>query len=150
MPILIILMMLSLIANGREICLSVEGRNLKDPFVKQYVLDKINQYILESGWSVGCSEKALRLYLRVDYNERPLVISAGQRVKSYLFSLKIRINGRRFSASVPYSLPYGGLGELPRRKAVEEAMGRMKLSIIEYLLQLGKNEGSRRTENSNK
>ncbi len=134
--------LLPLLAVGGELCLSVDGTNLKDPFVKQYVLGRINQYVLESGWEVGCSEKARRLVLKVRYTERPLVISAGQRVKSYLLSLRVEINGKSFGASVPYSLPYGGLGELPRRKALEEALGRMKLSIIEYLLELGRDEGA--------
>lgn len=106
--------------------------DLDDPYVKQIVIRKIEEYALEAGFKIRCKRNTPRIKVKANLREVPTTISAKQRVSSYTLYLSISLGEESFSASVPYSLPYGSLAELPRRKALEEAFSRIKLHIIKY------------------
>ena len=117
-------------------CLDFSEIDLEDPYVKKVVIQKLEQYAIESGFTLTCSEGSKRIKVFVSYSEKSISISARHRVSTYIFSLNIRIDNESFSSSVPYSLPSGALAELPRRKALEEIMRRLKLPIIKYFSEI--------------
>ncbi|AAC06573.1 hypothetical protein [Aquifex aeolicus] len=117
---------------AKEVCLDFSEIDTDDPYVKQAIIRKVEEYVLEAGFKVKCTENTLRIKVRANYREVPSTISARQRVSSYTLYLSVSLGEESFSASVPYSLPSGSLAELPRRKALEEAFSRIKLHIIKY------------------
>jgi len=126
---------------GGEICLDLKDRG-EDPYVAQRLYHHLRNLFLEAGFTLSCSDKSKKMYAEVSYSETPISISPKQRVSSYIFYLKVRLNDREFMSSAPYSVN-SSYGEIPRRKAVDEAFGKMKLSILEYALELKKHESSR-------
>ncbi|GAB6066339.1 hypothetical protein JCM9492_14320 [Aquifex pyrophilus] len=126
---------------AKELCLDF-NIDTEDSYVNKRIAQYVERFALESGFELSCSEKSLNLSVSASFSERSVAISPKQRVSTYLFSLSIRIGSESFSTSVPYSLPSGALGELPRRKALEEAIQRLKLPIIKYFTELyaGKRE----------
>ena len=137
---LLILFFISL-AFSQEVCLKVNVYS-DDPYLKQRAISRIKQIALESGFKLRCSEnsKIVKAYIKI--SETPLSLSPRQRVSSYNLNLFIKLNGEKISTSVPYSLPYGGIAELPRRKAIEEAFERIRLRILDFFLKF-----KRRKEN---
>ncbi|HID66521.1 MAG TPA: hypothetical protein EYP32_07000 [Aquificaceae bacterium] len=136
MQLLIAIFFLFSLAFSKEMCLDFSEIDLEDPYVKKAVIQKLEQYAIESGFILKCSESSKRIKVFVSYSEKAISISARQRVSTYIFSLNIQIGDESFSSSVPYSLPSGALAELPRRKALEEMMGRLKLPIIKYFSEI--------------
>ncbi|RUM29436.1 MAG: hypothetical protein DSY42_06560 [Aquifex sp.] len=136
MRLLIVIFFLLSFSFSKEICLDFSEVDLEDPYVKKAVIQKLEQYAMESGFTLTCTESSKRIKVFVNYSEKAISISARQRVSTYIFSLNIRIGSESFSSSVPYSLPSGALAELPRRKALEEIMKRLKLPIIKYFSEI--------------
>ncbi len=136
---LVILLLSFLFA--KELCLEF-NINTDDPYLNKRVEQYVEELALESGFKLGCSEKSLNLPVSASFSENGIAISPKQRVSTYLFSLSVNIGNESFSTSVPYSLPSGAFGELPRRKALEEAIKRLRLPIIKYFTELyaGKRE----------
>jgi len=121
-----------LILFAKEVCLDFSDMELEDPYVKQAVIKKVEEYALEAGLKIKCSVGIPRIKVTADFKEIPSTISAKQRVSSYTLHLRINLGEESFSASVPYSLPSGALAELPKRKALEEAFTRIKLHLIKF------------------
>jgi len=139
---LLLLTLLFGFAFGLEVCPRWNIR-LPDPYGAQLVKEKITEYLLESGLELSCKEGSKALGIEVSSKERGLSISPRQRVSTYLLTLKVKVGGESFSASVPYSQSSGGLGELPRREALAEALQRLKLQLIDYFFRIQKDEGRR-------
>lgn len=125
---------------GKEICLDLRDRG-EDPYVAERLYYHLRNLFLEAGLTLSCSDKSQKMYAEVSYSETPISISPKQRVSNYIFYLKVRLNDREFISSAPYSVN-SSYGEIPRRKAVDEAFGRMKLSVLEYALELKKHAGA--------
>ncbi len=136
MWVLILLLLIS-DAFGKEICLNLTKSTAEDPYVTHRVYNQLKNLFLETGFKLSCTENAEKVNVTVSYSEIPISISSRQRVSSYMFYLKIHLNDKVFSSSVPYSVN-ASYGEIPRKKAVEESFGRIKLNLLEYLLELRK------------
>ncbi|HIP42429.1 MAG TPA: hypothetical protein EYG91_00615 [Aquifex aeolicus] len=136
MWLLIVIFFLLGFSFSKEICFDFSGINSEDPYVRKAVIQKLEQYAMESGFTLACTESSKRIEVFANYSEKAVSISARQRISIYIFSLNIRIGNKSFSSSVPYSLPSGALAELPRRKALEEVIERLKLPIIKYLSEI--------------
>ncbi len=129
------------VAFGGEICLKFHGSG-EDPYVAHRVYHHIKNLFLETGFKFSCYKTTDKVSVEVSYSETPISVSSRQRVSSYILHLHIKLNEKSFSSSVPYSVN-ASYGEIPRRKAIEEAFGRIKLNILEYLLELKKHAGDR-------
>ena len=126
---------------GGEICLKLHSSN-EDPYVSHRIYHHLKNLFLETGFNLSCRDKAQKVNVEISYSETPISVSSRQRVSSYILHLRVRLNDKEFSGSVPYSVN-ASYGEIPRRKAIEEAFGRIKLNILEYLLELKKHAGDR-------
>ncbi|NPA33100.1 MAG: hypothetical protein GXO04_05690 [Aquificae bacterium] len=130
-----LILLLSSFVFALEVCLDFSSKT-EDPFVNKLIVSKIESFALESGLKLSCSEGSLKIPVSFSFSERPLSISSRQRVSSYILSLSLNIGSENFSASVPYSLPSGAFAELPRRKAVDELLSRLKLPILKYFSEI--------------
>ena len=126
---------------GEEICLKFHDSG-EDPYVAHRIYHHIKNLFLEAGFKFSCSKNTNKVNVEVSYSETPISVSSRQRVSSYILHLHIKLNEKSFSSSVPYSVN-ASYGEIPRRKAIEEAFGRIKLNLLEYLLELKKHAGYR-------
>ena len=126
---------------GGEICLKLHSSG-EDPYIAHRAYHHIKNLFLESGFTLSCERNAKKVNVDVSYTDVPISVSSRQRVSSYNLFLKVLINDREFVSSVPYFVN-ASLGEIQRRKAVDEAFSRIKLNILEYLLELKKHAGDR-------
>ena len=145
---LLILLLLISVTFGEEICLKMAKSADEDSYVAHRVYHKLKNLFLEAGFKLACTENAKRIYIAVSYSETPISLSSRQRVSSYILYLRVHLNDRKFTGSIPYSVN-ASYGEIPRRRAIEEAFDRIKLNILEYLLELKKHAGDRGDKKSN-
>jgi len=57
----------------------------------------------------------------------------------------VKVNGKsiRIGGAVPYSLPAGGYGDVPRRKAVDDLFDKIYLDLLRKIRELGFSGGDR-------
>ncbi len=126
------------IAFANAFCVKVERDPYRDPYLGLAVLKTIERAVIESGLAVSCDDSAKDLNVRiVSFREVPIAFTPDQRVSVYNLSLTLKVTAgsRQFtvSGSVPYSLPTGGLGDIPRRKAIDDLLDKLYLNILEKL-----------------
>ena len=114
---------------GGEVCLKFNNLGV-DPYIAHRMYHHIKNLFLEAGFRLSCSGNTERMSVEISYSETPISVSSRQRVSSYILSLRVRLNEKTFSSSVPYSVN-ASYGEIPRRRAIEEAFGRIKLNILD-------------------
>ena len=132
---------------GEVVCLEFSNRG-EDPYIAHRLYHYMKNLFLEAGFKFSCSEEAKKMKVEISYSETPISVSSRQRVSSYILHMQIKLDEKTFNSSVPYSVN-ASYGEIPRRRAVEEAFGRIKLNILEYLLELKKHAGDRGDKKSN-
>ena len=125
-------------AIGREVCLS----ELKNPY-PDYYLDyalrrTVERAFLQAGERLRCGEGSEKVIVEVlEYKDISTGLSPFQRVNSYnlLLSFELKTQGKsyKYSVAVPYFLPSGGQGDLPKRSALEDALGIIYPRLIEDL-----------------
>ncbi|RMH08688.1 MAG: hypothetical protein D6699_00630, partial [Aquificota bacterium] len=96
----------------------------------------LEKALLESGHKLSCSQGSVALFPKVEsLKETPIAYSPQQRVSAYSLEMTVRVKAgtqdMTFSAVVPYSQPTGGVGDLPRRRAIEDAFGIIYLDMVE-------------------
>ncbi len=120
-----------------EFCIKPVENPYKEPYLSYALRRNIENAILESGHKVGCGKDAIAIVPMVkDLKEIPIAYTPYQRVSAYNITLTVAlkdIKGEKdFSFTVPYSLPTGGLGDLPRRQAIDNLLGIIYIELIQY------------------
>ncbi len=126
---------------GQKLCLEEVKGIGEDPYVEYSLRKTVEKAFLESGYLLSCEEKSLRAVVRViHFGEVPIAYTPKQRISSYNLTLRfeIKINGRILIAggSVPYSIPFGGYGDIPRRKAVDDLLDKIYLDLLREIRRL--------------
>ena len=129
-----------LTAYGKEVCPKVEN-DTEEPYLSYALLRTLEKALLELGYSPVCREGREIVFLKViNFEEKPIAITPEQRVSSYLLtvslSLKVKDEEEKITSSVPYRLPYGGLGDIPRREAVDDLVDKIYTIILKSLRRL--------------
>jgi hypothetical protein len=130
------LLLISL-AYAETFCIEVENET-NEPYLSYAVMKFVEKAVLESGATLSCKEDHKNLRVRiVRFKETPIAYTPEQRVSSYnlSLSLKLELEGREFtlSGSVPYTLPTGGLGDIPRRKAIDDLLDKIYWNLLQNL-----------------
>jgi hypothetical protein len=125
-------------AMGGEVCLN----ELKNPYPDDYLDYALRRIVerafLQVGERLRCGEGSEKVSVKVlEYKDVPTGLSPYQRVNSYnlLLSFEIKTQGKsyKYSVAVPYFLPSGGQGDVPKRSALEDALGIIYPRLIEDL-----------------
>ena len=121
---------------GGSFCVSSIENPSDDPYLEYALMKAVERAIIESGYRLDCSGSHEEVKVKVvEFKEIPIAYTPRQRVSLYnlVMNLKVRIGGREFvlSSSVPYSLPSGSSGDIPRRKAIDDLTDK----IYSYILQ---------------
>ena len=125
------------IAFSSAFCIKSVENPYRDPYINYALRKKLEDAILESGNTLDCKEDAIVILPIVkELKETPIAYSPYQRVNAYNLTLKVAIKDgkeeRDFSFTVPYNLPTGGLGDLPRRKAIDDILGIIYIELVQY------------------
>lgn len=121
-----------------DVCLKPIENPYTEPYLDFALRKTLEKALLESGHKLACFPSSLELtpYVKL-LRETPIAYSPNQRVSAYNLELSVALRTkdaeRSFSVVVPYSLPTGALGSLPRRKAIDDALGIIYTDILEYL-----------------
>ncbi len=137
MAVFLIFLLLS-VSFARDYCLQAVENPYGEPYIDYAFRRAVERAVLEAGGRLSCKEGSKRVRLKVEsLKETPIAFTPQQRVSSYNLELKLSLQveeeKKGFSVALPYSQPTGGLGDLPRRKAVDDAFGIIYLQILEFL-----------------
>ncbi len=122
-------------------CIEKVENDTNEPYLSYALLKMAERAILESGGELSCEVSSKRVRVRViDFREIPLAYSPSQRVNSYnlYLSFEVSVGGSSFSVggSVPYSLPTGSLGDVPRRKAIDDLVDKIYFEVLKNFRRL--------------
>ncbi|MDQ7082791.1 MAG: hypothetical protein Q9N34_07455 [Aquificota bacterium] len=122
-------------------CIEEVENETNEPYLSYALLKMVERAILESGGKLSCKNGSDRVRISIrDFRETPLAYSPSQRVSSYILSLyfevSVKENSFSVSGSVPYSLPTGGLGDLPRRKAIDDLVDKIYFEVLKNFRRL--------------
>jgi len=104
-----------------------------------YVFRKnVEKLVLESGYKIYCGEGSKEIKPEVElFKEHPIAYTPQQRVSAYNLELRVSLalDGKKksFSVFVPYTQQGGMVGDLPRRKAIEEAFRIIYIDMLEFI-----------------
>ncbi|EDP75257.1 hypothetical protein [Hydrogenivirga sp. 128-5-R1-1] len=134
--LLIVLLIATLTAFSQELCIKEVENDTNEPYLSYALLRTIEKAILESGWKLGCKKGSTEVYVRItSFKETPIAYTPAQRVSSYNLSVSfsVRVGERSFSlaGTVPYSLPSGGLGDIPRRRAIDDLLDKIYWNLLQ-------------------
>jgi len=119
-------------------CIKGVENNTNEPYLSYSLLRVVERAILENGHEISCEDTAKEVRVKVKrFEEVPIAYTPEQRVSAYnlMLSVEISINGdmHSFSSFVPYTLPYGGLGDIPRRKAIDDLLDKIYIEVLKTL-----------------
>ncbi len=137
MPLALILLLLSLAYAG-SFCIKEVENETNEPYLSYALLRTLEKAVLEVGGDISCSGDFREIRVKVrSFRELPIAYTPQHRVSSYNLSLsvEIQVEGSSFvlSGTVPYTLPSGGLGDIPRRSAVDDLVDKIYLDLIKNL-----------------
>jgi hypothetical protein len=126
-------------AIGREVCLSELKNPYPDDYLDYALRKTVERAFLQAGEQLRCGEGSEKVTVEViEYKHIPTGFSPFQRVNSYnlflSFELKTQDKSYKYSVTVPYFLPSGGQGDIPKRSALEDALGIIYPRLIEDLV----------------
>lgn len=125
-------------AIGKEVCLSELKNPYPDDYLDYALRRTVERAFLQVGERLRCGESSEKVTVEVlEYKDIPTGLSPFQRINSYnlllSFELKTQSKSYKYSITVPYFLPSGGRGDLPKRSALEDALGIIYPRLIEDL-----------------
>jgi hypothetical protein len=126
-------------AIGGEVCLSELKNPYPDDYLDYALRGTVERAFLQAGEKLRCGNGSEKVTVEVlEYKDIPTGLSPFQRVNSYnlflSFELKTQSKSYKYSVAVPYFLPSGGQGDLPKRSALEDALGIIYNKLIEDLI----------------
>lgn len=126
-------------AIGGEVCLSELKNPYPDDYLDYALRRTVERAFLQAGERLRCGEGSEKVSVEVlEYKDVPTGLSPFQRVNSYnlflSFELKTQSKSYKYSVAVPYFLPSGEQGDLPKRSALEDALGIIYPRLIEDLI----------------
>jgi hypothetical protein len=125
-------------AIGGEVCLSELKNPYPDDYLDYALRRTVERAFLQAGEKLRCEEGSEKVSVEVlEYKDIPTGLSPYQRVNSYnlllSFEIKTQSKSYKYSVVVSYFLPSGGQGDLPKRSALEDALGIIYPRLIEDL-----------------
>jgi hypothetical protein len=126
-------------AIGKEVCLSELKNPYPDDYLDYALRRTVERAFLQAGEKLRCGEASEKVSVEVlEYKDIPTGLSPFQRVNSYnlflSFEIKTQDKSYRYSVAVPYFLPSGGQGDIPKRSALEDTLGIIYPRLIEDLI----------------
>ncbi len=123
---------------GKTYCVEVKRDPYRDPYIGFAVLRTVERAVVESGNSLGCGKGSRMLRVSVvSLKEVPIAFTPDQRVRAYNLYLTLRVETERetftLGGAVPYSQPTGGLGDITRRRAIDDLLDKLYLNLLEKL-----------------
>ncbi|MDQ7038547.1 MAG: hypothetical protein Q9N26_05050 [Aquificota bacterium] len=145
----LIVLALPAVLFGKTYCVEVERDPYRDPYLGFAVLRTVERAVVESGNSLGCGKGSRMLRVRVvSFREVPIAFTPDQRVSAYSLYLTLRVEAGKetftLKGTVPYSQPTGGLGDIPRRRAIDDILDKLYLNLLEKLRGGGEDADKRR------
>ncbi len=125
-------------AYAEVFCIENVENETNEPYLSYALLKVVEKAVLENGYELSCKGDYKKINVSVlSFEEKPIAYTPQQRVSSYNLTLRfeVELSGRKFqiSGTVPYSLPSGGLGDIPRRKAIDDLLDKIYLDLLKNL-----------------
>ncbi|MCS6998090.1 MAG: hypothetical protein NZ827_00665 [Aquificaceae bacterium] len=138
MLLTVILLIIFSMSFSKDFCISGIENPYPEPFLDYLLRKHTEKAILERGYGLRCDGDAEDIKPAVELlRETPIAYTPQQRVSAYNLELKVSLtlgkDKRTFSTIVSYSQPEGGLGDLPRRSALQDAMGIIYIDMLDFI-----------------
>jgi hypothetical protein len=118
-------------------CIKPVENPYRDPYINYRLQKNLEDAVLESGHKVSCKEHTFTIVPIIkELKETPVGYTSYQRVSAYNLTLSVALKDGKeekdFSFTVTYSLPTGSLGDLPRRKAIDNILDIIYIEFVQY------------------
>ncbi|MEN3028991.1 MAG: hypothetical protein ABDH29_07265 [Aquificaceae bacterium] len=138
MLLTVILLIIFSLGFSKDFCIRGIENPYPEPFLDYLLRKHTERAILESGHRLKCEGDAEEVKPAVELlRETPITYTPQQRVSAYSLELKVSLtvgkDRRSFSTTVSYSQPEGGLGDLPRRTALQDAMSIIYIDLLDFV-----------------
>lgn len=125
-------------AFSEDICIKEVSNPYTEVYLSYAFRKNLEKAILESGNSIGCGAGSKEIKPEVEmFKEVPIAYTPQQRVSAYNLEIKVSLTmedkKRAFLVAVPYSQPTGAVGDLPKRKAIEDAFKIIYVDMLEFI-----------------
>ncbi len=125
--------------SGEErVCINVKGDFPKEKYIRIIVRKRVEKALLESGYKPSCQKPFVPLDVIIRrVKERPIAYTSKGRISSYSLSIELEmVFGEKrgiFKGFAPYRQPTGAVGDLYRKKAVNEIIDKIYLNILKFI-----------------
>ncbi len=132
----LILLTTASLSFGEVFCIQDVENNTNEPYLSYAVLKFVEKALLEAGNTISCEGEHEKVHVRIrDFRDTPIAYTSRQRVSSYNLhlSLEIRVGEKKITlgGAVPYTLPGGGYGDIPRRKAIDDLLDKIYWNALQ-------------------
>ncbi len=122
----------------QRVCISVKGDFPKEKYIRIIVRKRVERALLESGYKPSCEKPFVPLNVVIKrVRERPIAYTSKGRISSYSLSIELEmVFGDKkgiFKGFAPYRQPTGAVGDLYRKKAVNEIIDKIYLNILKFI-----------------
>ena len=137
--VLFILFFKSIFAFGKEeICVTVKGDYPQEKYLRIALKRSVEKALIETGYITGCDKDSKKLLIIIkNVNEKPIAYTSKSRIRSFSLTIVMDIimenKKGRFSSFAPYGQPSGGIGDINRKKAIDEIIDKIYLDILKFL-----------------
>lgn len=123
---------------AKSFCIKAVENPYAEPYLDYLLIKSVERAVLASGYKLDCAKGSQEISPAVELlKETPIAYTPQQRVSAYSLELKLSLRigqeKKTFSVSVPYSQPEGGVGDLPRRAALEDALSIIYTEILQFI-----------------
>ena len=132
----ILLLIPTWLSFSADFCFKSIENPYPEPYVNLALRKRIEMAILESGGTLKCADNSKDVSVIVkDFREEPIAYTAFQRVNFYSLTLSITLNidnkEKTYTQTVSYPQPSGSLGNIPRRRAIDDIVSIIYLEIVQ-------------------
>ncbi len=122
----------------KRVCINVKGDFPKEKYIRIIVRKRVERALLESGYKPSCQKPFVPLNVVIKrVEERPIAYTSKGRISSYNLSIELEMvlgdKRETFTGFAPYRQPTGAVGDLYRKKAVNEIIDKIYLNILKFI-----------------
>ncbi len=139
MRLIILIICFTNFAFSKEyVCVRLKGDFPKEKYIRIALKKAVEKALIETSYKPKCVEGSKKLVVHIkNIIEKPIAYTSKGRVSSYSLNINISISFHNkkesFSGFAPYGQPSGTIGDINRKKAVDEIIDKIYLNMLKFL-----------------
>ncbi len=129
---------INLSLSKEKVCVRIKGDFPQEKYLRIALKKSAEKALIETGYEINCSDGSIPLFLIIKkVEERPIAFTPKSRISSYSLSIRVKLKFEEreetISGFAPYRQPTGAVGDINRKKAVDEIIDKIYLNMLKFL-----------------